>query len=168
MRRPSSVRLAWPLVAIVVFGAPLASCSSGFERSAAELSPRVPSPSVSHPSSAPPSAEPSSSATSGEPAIVVETPQASDEVGSPIRIEGTANVFEATVSIELLDASGQVLAATFATATCGTGCRGAFSAKLFFFTSERQNGLLRLFESSAQDGSELHVIEIPLALVPGT
>ena len=37
---------------------------------------------------------------------------------------GTANTFEATVELRLIDPSGAVAKETFTTATCGTGCRG--------------------------------------------
>lgn len=101
-------------------------------------------------------------------AIVVGTPQPGDEVVSPVTIAGTADVFEATVSIVILDASGQELAATFATATCGTGCRGRYSAEVSFFTETRQSGTIAVFESSAEDGSPRNLVTIPVLLVPGS
>ena len=104
----------------------------------------------------------------GKAAIVVRTPLPGDEVVSPVTIAGSADVFEATVSIVILDASGQELAATFATATCGTGCRGRYSAALSFFTETRQSGTIAVFESSAEDGSARNVVTIPVVLVPGS
>jgi hypothetical protein len=111
---------------------------------------------------------PSGGTAEGRPAIVVRTPRPGDELVSPLRIAGSADVFEATVSIRLLDANGQELAATFATATCGSGCRGRFSAELSFFTPERQLGAIEVFESSAEDGSALHLVSIPVVLAPGS
>jgi hypothetical protein len=125
------------------------------------------SPATSSPTSEPtvePSPEPSDGA---EPAIVVQTPAAGDEIVSPVTVAGTADVFEATVSIRILDASGEELAAAFATATCGTGCRGKYSAEVFFFTEERQDGTIEVFESSAADGSPLNLVSVPVVLVPG-
>lgn len=110
------------------------------------------------------SPEPSDGA---EPAIVVRTPVAGDEIVSPVTVAGTADVFEATVSIRILDANGQELAAAFTTATCGSGCRGRYAAEVFFFTEERQDGTLEVFESSAADGSPLNLVRVPVALVPG-
>src|SRR5438093_276910 len=49
------------------------------------------------------------------PPIVVETPLIGQRVSSPVTISGTANVFEATVSIRILDANGNELANTFTT-----------------------------------------------------
>jgi hypothetical protein len=125
------------------------------------------SPATSSPTSEPtvePSPEPSGGA---KPAIVVRTPAAGDEIVSPVTVAGTADVFEATVSIRILDANGQELAAAFATATCGTGCRGRYSAEVFFFTEERQDGTIEVFESSAADGSPLNLVSVPVVLVPG-
>lgn len=115
-----------------------------------------------------PTVEPSPELSDGvKPAIVVRTPVAGDEIVSPVTVAGTADVFEATVSIRILDANGQELAAAFATATCGTGCRGKYSAEVFFFTEERQDGTIEVFESSAADGSPLNLVSVPVELVPG-
>jgi hypothetical protein len=125
------------------------------------------SPATSSPTSEPtvdPSPEPSYGV---KPAIVVRTPAAGDEIVSPVTVSGTADVFEATVSIRILDANGEELAAAFATATCGSGCRGKYSAEVFFFTEERQEGTIEVFESSAADGSPLNLVSVPVELVPG-
>lgn len=97
--------------------------------------------------------------------IVVETPTAGQRVTSPVRISGTANVFEATVSIEIL-VGDETAAAAFTTATCGTGCRGTYSKNVAFQVPQETQGLIRVFESSAQDGSPLHVVSVPVVLVP--
>jgi germination protein M len=100
------------------------------------------------------------------PPIVVTSPAPGDEVTSPVTVEGTANVFEATVSMRILDLAGNGLAATFATATCGTGCRGDFSKKVEFDVSERQDGVIKVFEESAEDGGPFHVVSVPVILLP--
>jgi hypothetical protein len=143
-------------------------CSSGVEDVTEALSPSGASTPTATASSSP-TADTSgpTGPTTGEPAIVVRTPQPGDEVVSPVRIAGTADVFEATVSIVMLDEDGQELAATVATATCGTGCRGRFSASVSFFTQARRSGTIEVFEVSAKDGSPLHLVSIPVVLVPG-
>ena len=57
--------------------------------------------------------------------IVVTSPEwdAQVDAGS-LTVRGTANVFEATVALRLLDPEGNVAEDTFTTATCGSGCRG--------------------------------------------
>ncbi|MGH2747394.1 MAG: Gmad2 immunoglobulin-like domain-containing protein [Actinomycetota bacterium] len=93
--------------------------------------------------------------------IVVMTPAIGDRVSSPVTISGTANVFEATVSIRILDDEGNLLAETFTTATCGTGCRGDYSEKVRF-DAAGDGGVIEVFESSAEDGSDLHLVSIPV------
>lgn len=102
------------------------------------------------------------------PAVMIESPAYGAEAPSPIVVEGTANVFEATVSIELLDGSGAVLFEGFTTATCGTGCRGEWEAIVTYDTSGISQagewGTLRAFESSAEDGRPTNVREHPVWL----
>lgn len=97
--------------------------------------------------------------------IIVETPIAGQRVSSPIKISGNANVFEATVSIEVL-IGDETAAATFVTATCGTGCRGTYSKNVRVQMPEETEALIRVFESSAQDGRPIHVVSVPVVLVP--
>lgn len=96
------------------------------------------------------------------PPILVETPTPFATVSSPLTIAGTANVFEATVSYSLEDATGAEITSGFTTATCGTGCRGTFEVSVPFEAGGVSEGTLVVFESSAEDGSRIHVVEIPL------
>lgn len=54
------------------------------------------------------------------PAILVESPAPGVVVHSPLRVWGTADVFEASFRLELTDASGHVLAAQAVRASSGT------------------------------------------------
>ncbi|HXF37359.1 MAG TPA: Gmad2 immunoglobulin-like domain-containing protein [Actinomycetota bacterium] len=99
------------------------------------------------------------------PQILVEEPAIGDRVTSPVTIAGTADVFEATVSIGILDANGNEIVRTFTTATCGTGCRGDYQERVEFSVPRTQPGTIVVYESSAEDGSPLHVVEIPVTLV---
>ncbi len=159
----------WMLVVVATLSVLSASCSEGVEQATDVLTrtPTVsptptPTPTLASPSPSP-SSEPGE-----EPAIEVATPVSGDEVVSPIRISGTADVFEATVSVRVLGGDGQELAATFATATCGSGCRGEFEVELFFFVEERQPGTVEVFEESAEDGSVINLVSVPVILVPGS
>jgi germination protein M len=100
------------------------------------------------------------------PAIVVEEPAVGDEVTSPLTVSGNANTFEATVEMRLVGPGGEEIAHTFTTATCGTGCRGDYNAKLKFEVSEPVEAILEVYESSAEDGSSINVERIPVTLVP--
>jgi immunoglobulin-like protein involved in spore germination len=103
---------------------------------------------------------------SSVPAIVVETPQPGDVVSNPVTIAGEADVFEATVSIRILGEAGDVVAEDFTTATCGTGCRGTYSTEIAYEVDSEQPGTIEVFESSAEDGSQLFLVSVPVTLVP--
>lgn len=148
-----------PLIALAVL-----AVGCGAEEEVTEA--LSPSPSVSLSPSPTPADKPTPS-SEGPPAIVVRVPAPGDQVSSPVRITGIADVFEATVNVRVVGEDGVELAAGFATATCGSGCRGRFSTELFFITERRQTGAVEVFESSAEDGSELHLVSIPVVLVPG-
>lgn len=98
--------------------------------------------------------------------ITVDEPVSGAEISSPVAISGSANVFEATVSIRILDAKGKEVAESFTTATCGTGCRGDFSERVAFEIEDRQAGAIEVYEASAEDGSQLFTVRIPVTLVP--
>ena len=100
------------------------------------------------------------------PPIVVDEPRGGDTVHSPLIVTGTADVFEATVTLRLLDAAGKEIARTFTTATCGTGCRGDFSTQIDVPIDAEQPGTVQVFEYSAKDGSMINVVEIPVVLAP--
>ena len=100
------------------------------------------------------------------PAILVESPLPEANVGRPLRITGTANTFEATFQYELIDSSGQVIAKQFVTATSGSGTRGTFDVTVPYPAGHGGPGKLVVFESSAKDGSRIHVIELPVRLSP--
>ncbi len=96
---------------------------------------------------------------------MVTSPRSGDQVSSPVMIRGNADVFEATVSITILDAAGTGIVRTFTTATCGTGCRGTFSKAVRFEVTETQPGIVRVYESSAEDGTPINVVDIPVTLI---
>jgi hypothetical protein len=100
------------------------------------------------------------------PPIVVDEPIEDARVSSPVTVSGTANVFEGTVSIRILDANGAVLAEDFTTATCGSGCAGTYRTRVRFRVDHEQRGSIQVFESSAENGEPLHLVEIPVTLVP--
>ena len=98
------------------------------------------------------------------PQILVESPAVGEEVASPLRILGTANTFEATFMVALLDPDGRELARDFVTATSGSGERGTFDKELPFTAEAASVGTLKVWEASAEDGSEIHVVEIPVRI----
>ena len=99
------------------------------------------------------------------PSVLVESPLPFEEVSGPVQAEGTANTFEATFNYELTDTDGRIVDENFVTATSGTGTRGTFE-----FTTDDYEipfdgiGSLIVFERSAEDGSKIHIVEIPLRM----
>jgi hypothetical protein len=102
------------------------------------------------------------------PAILVTSPALGQTAGNPVTVRGTANVFEANVSVEVLDASGRELAGTFTTATCGSGCRGSFAVSLAYDVDEAQDGTIVVHDDDAAGtGTYPHEVRIPVRLTPG-
>jgi hypothetical protein len=101
------------------------------------------------------------------PAIEVTKPAEGDRVTSPVTVAGTANVFEANVTVEILDAAGKMVGRTFTTATCGTGCRGTYSVPVTFKVDREQSGTIVVHDDDAAGtGKPPHSVRIPVTLAP--
>jgi len=100
------------------------------------------------------------------PAILVESPAIGDTVSGPLQASGTANVFEATFQIEILDEAGNQLAHQVVTATSGSGMRGTFDVTIPFTVSEPGSGTVVAYELSAKDGSRINEVRIPVEFQP--
>jgi len=97
-----------------------------------------------------------------EPAIWVNSSVKDQLVTSPIKISGSARVFEATVSFRLRDSSGTVIAEGFTTASEGAPGRGDYHGELAFTASGPGKGQVEVFEASAKDGSDTNKVIIPV------
>ncbi len=95
------------------------------------------------------------------PAILVESPTVGETVTSPLEAWGTANTFEAEFRAEVRTAAGKIVAESHEQATSGSGTRGTFRFSLPFATTSRA-GALVVYEVSAEDGSRVNVVAIPL------
>ena len=100
------------------------------------------------------------------PSMFVDRPAFGAAANNPARISGTANVFEATFRIALLDGSKKVLVDKMNMATCGTGCRGTFDVTLQYDVPKAQWGTLRVYFGSAKDGSPEDIRDYPVWLTP--
>jgi germination protein M len=99
------------------------------------------------------------------PAIVVESPSIGETVSAPVTVSGSANVFEANVTVLVLDAKRKEVGRTFTTATCGSGCRGTFSTRVPYEVGEDQEGTIVVQDDDAAGtGHPPHVVEIPVHL----
>ena len=101
------------------------------------------------------------------PAILVAKPADGARVSSPVTVSGSANVFEANVTVEILNAEGKVVGKTFTTATCGTGCRGTYSVPVTFHVKKEQPGTIVVHDDDAAGtGTPPHQVRIAVTLVP--
>src|SRR5215469_14432216 len=98
------------------------------------------------------------------PAITVQSPVIGQQVTSPVTVSGTADVFEAVVSLRLLDSAGNELARTFTNATCGTGCRGTYTGTISYSVAQSEPGTIEVYEVSPKDGQQVNVQLIPVTL----
>jgi hypothetical protein len=98
------------------------------------------------------------------PPVVVLDPVIGQRVTSPITVTGTADVFEATVNVRLLDADGQQIATAFTTASCGSGCRGDFRIRLPYRSGGDRAATVEAFWVSPRDGSRRDVVSVPVRL----
>jgi hypothetical protein len=99
------------------------------------------------------------------PAILVESPAVGETATSPLVVSGTANTFEATVHMRVLDARGRRLAERFTTATSGSGTRGSFQTRIAFEAPPGASRVtLMAFEASAATGEPTKVVRVPVAL----
>ena len=95
----------------------------------------------------------------------VTAPSPFDEVTSPVQVTGQIAAFEATFQVTIYDAQGNELADQFAMSNEGQTL-APFSTSVSFTVTEDTPACLWVYEASAQDGRPIHVVQIPLTLLP--
>jgi hypothetical protein len=98
------------------------------------------------------------------PPIVVLNPVIGQRVTSPITVTGTADVFEATVNVRVLDPAGRPLATAFTTAACSGGCRGQYRVTISYRSADAGPGTVEVYWVSPEDGARRHVVAVPVRL----
>lgn len=78
------------------------------------------------------------------------------------QVVGMANVFEASLIVQVIDADGNVTHEEPVMATCGSGCWGEFSTEIDANLITPGESSIRLLTYSAQDGSPTDVITVPI------
>lgn len=96
------------------------------------------------------------------PAILVESPRPFETVTSPLEVTGSSHTFEGTVQIVVADGDGLIVFEGFTTSTGGNGVRGPFTETVEFDVPRAGVGALIVFEESAEDGSQINLVEIPI------
>jgi hypothetical protein len=83
-------------------------------------------------------------------------------ISSPLKVTGSASVFEAVVSLRLVAGDGRTLADAHTNASIGAPGWGDFSTSLSFISPGRGGGWLDAYWVSPKDGSELGKVRIPI------
>jgi hypothetical protein len=85
-------------------------------------------------------------------------------LSNPFTVDGSGIAFENTINWRLLDADGNVLESGFATTDAADiGQPGDFQIRSFLLTVPKTStGTLEVFESSAKDGTPIHVVSVPV------
>ncbi len=96
-----------------------------------------------------------------EPPIFVEAPGVGAELDDPFTLRGTAMVFEASFTAQLVDDSGRRIVRVQMQASMGAPERGVFTKRIAYSTSARR-GWLVVYETSMMDGSRQNVVRIPV------
>jgi hypothetical protein len=111
----------------------------------------LPSPSPSVSSS--PTPEPT-------PLITIGGPANGETVPVPVAMTGTSDTFEAALTVDALDATGQPLCVRHIMATSGSGTPGTWETTLAFPPKDAEIPVkLRAYELSAKDGSMVNLVE---------
>ena len=124
--------------------------------------PTTTSTAAEEPSQEPRTFEEACAGREGEAFIEVLTPLPGAEVGDPFTVTGCGNTFEATYLYRVELPDGTVAAEGFGTMSCGSGCVGEFDQEVE--VGHTGDVTLVVYESSAEDGSEEHVVEVPLTI----
>lgn len=114
------------------------------------------------PTPEPPSFEEVCEGREAEAFIEVLTPQPDSEVGDPFTVTGCGNTFEANYLYRVELPDGTVATDGFGTMSCGNGCVGEFEQEITVGATGEVT--LVVYEASAEDGSEQHVVEVPLVV----
>lgn len=94
-----------------------------------------------------------------QPKILIESPAYGATVGRRFVARGTANTFEATHRLQVLDGAGSVVFDAVVTATSGSGTRGSWEREVILPPLVGGGVTVRVFEVSAADGSPQSIVD---------
>ncbi|MCF2533825.1 Gmad2 immunoglobulin-like domain-containing protein [Yinghuangia soli] len=96
------------------------------------------------------------------PAVLIEAPAVGGRADGVLRVEGSANTFEAVFGLTVTDSAGRVLVVQRVMASSGTGTRGTFDVTLRYSAPTGGSGTLTAFHYSAKDGRRVVVDTVPV------
>jgi len=94
--------------------------------------------------------------------ITIDAPAAGATVSVPVTASGTANTFEAALTVDALNEAGDFLCIRNVMATSGSGTPGTWETTLGFAPESESVDMpvtLRAYEISAKDGSRVNLVE---------
>jgi hypothetical protein len=95
--------------------------------------------------------------------IIVTEPDRGEKVRSPVKVEGRARVFEAALTVRILDQDGKELAIRHIMASEGGPAFGTFSARVIYQRPRgMRRGTVQVLSYSAKDGSPINVVDVPV------
>ena len=105
------------------------------------------------------------STTIAPPAIVIESPDDGDTVSVPVKVSGTASVFEGTLIVVMKDSRGNSLCRIVAQASEGGPGRGDFAVEFSFPPpTTPMEGRVEAYTESAKDGSVEDLVSVPVTV----
>lgn len=106
----------------------------------------------------------SPTATAGE-FIAIDVPAEGATADAPFLVGGTADVFEAALTVDVLDAAGETLCVRHIMATSGTGTPGSWETTLAVPPPPAPADVtVRAYSFSAMDGSMINLVEREVTL----
>jgi hypothetical protein len=105
------------------------------------------------------------STAGADAAISIAVPEPAASVDVPILASGTANTFEAALTVDVIADDGGVLCRRNIMATSGSGTPGTWQTTIAIPPPDVPTAAtFRAYELSAQDGSEVNVVERPIMI----
>jgi Sporulation and spore germination/Immunoglobulin-like domain of bacterial spore germination len=98
------------------------------------------------------------------PAILVSRPAIGTHVPATVTVAGSADVFEAALTVRVINDRGRLLARRRILASCGTGCRGRYSVAIPYTVIRSQPGTIVIFDSGGGPVAHPHVVRVPVRL----
>ncbi len=114
---------------------------------------------------APPATAVPTNAATAEPALTVDSPASGETVAVPVKVSGTASVFEATLLVAVKDSRGNILCQVVAQASEGAPGRGDYEVEIAFPPpADAVKGSIDAFTESAKDGSVQDLVSVPVTI----
>jgi Sporulation and spore germination/Immunoglobulin-like domain of bacterial spore germination len=98
------------------------------------------------------------------PAILVNRPAIGAHVPATVTVAGTADVFEAALTVRVLNERGRLVARRHLLASCGSGCRGRYHVAMRYHVIRRQPGTIVILDSGGGPVAHPHVVRVPVRL----